>query len=232
MKIQQPKHDKTNEIIAIDGPAGSGKSTTAKLVATKLGFTFLDTGALYRAVTLEALEKRLDLEDEETLDLLISSTEFKLQAAGNMTRVWSNSKEITEEIRSLEVTNNVSLVSKHAKVRHAMVTLQRKIASAGNYVVEGRDIGTVVFPHAQLKVFLQASLKARTTRRKLELEKKGTMVSFTKLRDEIVARDKFDSERAVAPLKKAVDAFVLDTTELTIEQQVDKIVGMYQQTVH
>ncbi|KAA3660194.1 MAG: (d)CMP kinase [Calditrichaeota bacterium] len=231
MKNTLEKHAQDHQIIAIDGPAGSGKSTTARLVAQKLGFTYLDTGALYRAVTCVAIEKGVDLADEQALDVLIKATDFELRADGELTRVWADANEITEAIRSREVTSNVSLVSKHATVRQAMVSLQRDIASTGSFVVEGRDIGTVVFPNAVLKIFLIASVEARTGRRMLELQQKGVSVEFEKLREEIVARDEKDSGRAIAPLKKADDAIELDTTALTIDQQVEAIVQKYQALV-
>ncbi|MCA9732400.1 MAG: (d)CMP kinase [Deferribacteres bacterium] len=229
MKNTLENHGKTHEIIAIDGPAGSGKSTTARLVAQKLGFTYLDTGALYRAVTHVAMLKGVDLANEQALDALIEICDFKLSAEGDLTRVWADSSEITEAIRSREVTSNVSLVSKHAKVRQAMVRLQRAIASQGFFVVEGRDIGTVVFPNAALKIYLVATVEARTERRMLELQQKGVAVEFEKLREEIIIRDKKDSERAIAPLKKAEDAIELDTTRLTIDQQVETIVRKYKE---
>ncbi len=229
MKNQHPNSVNRREIIAIDGPAGSGKSTTARAVAAKLNFTFLDTGALYRAVTYLALAQEIDLYEENALDRLIGGTEFELSTSGDETCVWANGEEISQKIRTIEVTNNVSVVSKYTKVRNAMVGLQRKIASDGKFVVEGRDIGTVVFPDARLKIFLIASLETRTNRRKLELQKNGVEIPFAKLYQEIAIRDKIDSERAVAPLKKADDAIELDTTKMTIDEQVDKIVTLYRQ---
>lgn len=230
MKNHDKNGSKSREIIAIDGPAGSGKSTTARLVANKLGFTYLDTGALYRAVTYVAISREIDLFEEDALNYLIANTQFKLTTSGDSTQVFADEHDITRDIRSIEVTNNVSVVSKYGKVRTTMVGLQRQIADSGNFVVEGRDIGTVVFPDAKLKIFLIASLKARTQRRKLELEQNGVDIPFAKLYEEIALRDKLDSERDVAPLMKANDAVELDTTVLTIDEQVDQIVSLYRQT--
>ncbi|RME01012.1 MAG: (d)CMP kinase [Calditrichaeota bacterium] len=215
-------------MIAIDGPAGSGKSTTARLVARKLGFTYLDTGALYRTITLLALQRGIDLNDGDALSALSKQVKLRVEADPNTTRIWVDGTEVTEAIRMPEVTRAVSQVARHPAVRREMVHLQRQIASGGNYVVEGRDIGTVVFPDADLKIFLIASLEARTRRRQLELQQKGIDISFEALKNEIMQRDQKDQKREIAPLKKAENAIVIDTTDLTIEEQANKIVEAFQ----
>ncbi len=216
-----------NRIIAIDGPAGSGKSTTAKQVAKRLGFTYLDTGALYRALTLLALKNGIDIESEGELVNLLQQSKFQLQSQGDKIRIWINGEEATEAIRSPEVSRAVSMVARHPAVRREMVQLQRRLASQADVVVEGRDIGTVVFPEADLKIFLTASLEARAQRRLKELHEKGVEISLHELKRDIERRDAIDSQRETAPLKKAEDAIVIDTTELTIDEQVDKIVQAF-----
>jgi len=217
-------------IIAIDGPAGAGKSTISRMLADRFGWTYLDTGAMYRTVTLVALEQGLAPTASEELGLLARNLEmgFKL-GPGGVPRVFAGCREVTEEIRSLEVTRNVSEVSAHASVRTAMVEKQRLCADAGNVVVDGRDIGTVVFPRAEVKIFLTASVGERARRRRLELESKGVEVSQEQMEKEITARDDYDSSREVAPLKAAADAVVLDTTELTIDQVVEKVVEIVEE---
>ena len=216
-----------NRIIAIDGPAGSGKSTTAKQVAKRLGFTYLDTGALYRALTLLALKNGIDIESEGELVNLLQQSKFQLQSQGDKIRIWINGEEATEAIRSPEVSRAVSMVARHPAVRREMVQLQRRLASQADVVVEGRDIGTVAFPEADLKIFLTASLEARAQRRLKELHEKGVEISLHELKRDIERRDAIDSQRETAPLKKAEDAIVIDTTELTIDEQVDKIVQAF-----
>ncbi|MDQ7063142.1 MAG: (d)CMP kinase [candidate division KSB1 bacterium] len=220
-----------NKIIAIDGPAGSGKSTTAKLVAKRLGFTYLDTGALYRALTLLALRNRIDLEAEGELVNLLKNSEFQLQTHSDQSRIWINGEEATGAIRSPEVSRSVSIVARHPAVRREMVQLQRRLASQADVVVEGRDIGTVVFPDADLKIFLTASLDARAQRRLKELREKGIDIALDELKVDIQRRDQIDSQRETAPLKKADDAIEIDTTRLTIEQQVDRILQAFRAVV-
>ncbi len=218
-----------NRIIAIDGPAGSGKSTTARLVARRLGFTYLDTGALYRALTHVALERGVDLADGDALAALMRDIRIRIASEADRTRIWVDGKEVSDAIRRPEVSRRVSQVAAHPQVRAAMVQLQRRIAREGDFVVEGRDIGTVVFPHADLKIFLTASLEARAERRWRELQEKGVPVKRAELRREIAERDRWDSERETAPLTRAEDAIVVDTTRLSIEEQVEKIVRLFEQ---
>lgn len=211
-------------IVAIDGPAGAGKSTISRMIADRYGWTYLDTGALYRAVTLLALEQGISPGDAGELGLLARNAEIGFQPGpGGVPRVFAGCREVSEEIRSLEVTSNVSEVSAHAQVREALLEKQRQCAAAGNVVVDGRDIGTVVFPQAEVKIFLTASMAERAKRRRLELEGKGVEVAQEQMEKDITARDDYDSSREVAPLKAADDAVTVDTTDLTIEQVVDRV---------
>ncbi|VEU82564.1 (d)CMP kinase [Acholeplasma hippikon] len=207
--------------VAIDGPAGSGKSTISKLIADKLKMTHIDTGAMYRAVTLIAIEKNIDLNDEKAYEFLES-----IYISYEHDRILVNDRDVTEEIRSKEVTNNVSLVSSFPYVRRKMVDLQKKAAENGRVIMDGRDIGTVVLPNANLKIFLTAKVEERAKRRQLEKIKKGHNVEFEKLVEEIQIRDQKDSTRKESPLKKADDAIEIDTTNLDINQVVEKIIGL------
>lgn len=207
--------------VAIDGPAGSGKSTISKLIAEKLNITHIDTGAMYRAVTFEALRLGVNLEQEESYRFLETT---KISYHDN--DIYINQRNVTDEIRSKGVTDNVSLVSSFPYVRRKMVEIQKIAASQGHVIMDGRDIGTVVIPHASLKIFLTAHVEERAKRRLLEKEKKGQKENFDNLVKEISLRDKKDSSRVESPLKKADDAIEIDTTNLTIEQVVEKIIGL------
>ncbi len=211
-------------IVAIDGPAGAGKSTIARLLADRFGWTYLDTGAMYRAVTLLALEQGISLDDGEELGFLARNAEISFQPGpAGVPRVFAGCREVTESIRTPEVTSSVSEVSAHPEVRAIMVEKQRQCMDMGNAVVDGRDIGTVVCPGAELKIYLTASVAERARRRRLEVEKKGVRVSQKRMEQDIVARDDFDSNRLVAPLKAAADAVVVDTTDLDIGEVVERI---------
>ena len=207
--------------VAIDGPAGSGKSTISKLIADKLGMTHIDTGAMYRAVTLVALEKNINLEVEDEYSFLET-----ISISYHNDQIFVDDKNVTELIRSKEVTNNVSLVSSFPYVRKKMVDLQKETSNVGMVVMDGRDIGTVVMPNADVKVFLTAKVDVRAKRRQLEKINKGVEVKLEKLVDEIKMRDQLDSTRKESPLKKADDAIEIDTTDLTIDQVVIKIIGL------
>lgn len=211
-----------NFIITIDGPAGSGKSTSAKLIAQKLGFIYLDTGAMYRAITYLALKNKI-AENEEKVVELAEKAKLNLNFTNGKTIVFVNNENVTEEIRNFEVNAKVSDISKIAGVRKALVKLQKKIGSEKNIVAEGRDIGTVVFPKADVKIFLVASLDERANRRLKEFEQKGESISFEDIKNNISSRDYIDSHRDVSPLIKAEDAYEIDTSKLTIEVQVNKI---------
>ncbi len=211
------------KVIAIDGPAGSGKSTTARFLAARLGYTYLDTGAMYRCVTLAAIERKLDLQNEDEIGRLAESLDIELvpdKDGGN--KVLLDGRDVTTDIRTARVDANVSLVSTYKSVREKMVILQRKFAEKGNVVAEGRDIATVVFPDADLKLFLIADLKTRAVRRVLQLKELGLESTVDEQIASLSARDSLDSGRAISPLKKDPDAVELDTSGMTISEQVEK----------
>lgn len=209
-------------IIAIDGPAGSGKSTTARLLAEKLGYVYIDTGAMYRAVTLYWLERELPLQDQIVCNLLKEIT-ISFQNVDGIMRIFLNGLDVTEKIRLPEVTNFVSPISAIKCVREFLVSEQQKLGANGGVVMDGRDIGTVVFPNAELKIYLVASVEERVRRRLLELKQKGIEITPEEVRRQIVERDRIDSTRQHSPLRKAQDAIEVDTTNLTISEQVEVI---------
>ncbi len=214
-------------VIAIDGPAASGKSTLAIDLARRLGCTLVDSGSMYRAVTLVALERDVVLDNEKSLGLIARSVgaDFRIDLSDDSPpRIWIGDREITEDIRSAAVGDAVSPVSRLGVVRDEMVRLQRSLVSGRGAVVEGRDIGTTVFPEAPLKVFLQALHEERIRRRYMEMKEKGIPVSMEDVAEEIATRDFIDSSRDLSPLAMASDAFLLDTTDMSIEQVVDAIV--------
>ncbi len=217
-------------IVAIDGPAGSGKSTSAKLVAQKLGYLYIDTGAMYRAVTFLAIKNDVLKNKEAVIDIAKNSN-IDLRFIEGETHVSVDGQDITDEIRTQEVNLNVSEISKIEDVRKALVDKQRDLAKKKDGVVmEGRDIGTIVFPNADLKVFLTASIDQRASRRTKEYEEKGLKVSLEDIKNNIQQRDRLDSTRNVSPLVKASDAVVVDTSNVTIDQQVEKILKLIRQT--
>lgn len=211
-------------VIAIDGPAGAGKTTTAKIVAQKLNYVHIDTGAMYRAVTLRVLEEKIPLTDADRIARLAEESEISLQVSHGANRVLVNGRDVTSRIRSAEVTKAVSSVSSNPRVRAVLVREQRKMAAEGGVVLEGRDIGTVVLPNADLKIFMVADVSERAKRRKKEYATAGVEVDEESLARDIEERDRKDSTRQASPLKQAHDAIVLDTSNLTIEEQVDFIV--------
>ncbi len=211
--------------VAIDGPAASGKSTTAKLVAQKLGYLHLDTGAMYRAITVGVLREGIAVEVMKSVEEFAERADLVIDADGSEgNRVILNGVDVTGAIRTPEVTRNVSAVSSYPMVRSVLVREQRKLAREGGIVLEGRDIGTVVLPDAELKIFLTANVRERARRRKKDLLTAGISVDEDDVVREIEERDRKDSTRQVSPLRKADDAVVLDTSTLTIEEQVDFIV--------
>lgn len=212
-------------IVAIDGPAATGKSTSAKLVAQKLGFTYMDTGAMYRCVTLSVLRNHIALADEEALQLLIQEMDIHFDKTGDKLVVCLNKEDVSTLIRKPEVTSHVSAVSALPQVRNHMVAIQRKSAKNQDCVIEGRDIGTIVFPKADVKFFLVAEDIVRAKRRQLDLKAIGEEKTIDELVEEIRRRDRFDSERSHSPLKKADDAIEVDTSQLTIDEQVDFMVN-------
>ncbi|HRR07884.1 MAG TPA: (d)CMP kinase [Rhodothermales bacterium] len=216
-------------IIAIDGPAGSGKSTTAKLVAKALGLLYLDTGAMYRAIAYACLKVDLDVEDV-AFSTFVENLQLAITPASDEMQVWVSGQNVTSKIRTQEVTGMASKVATQAIVRNKLVALQRQTAQKqliqkGGVVLDGRDIGTVVFPDADLKIFLTADPKIRAKRRVAEMNAKGIDVDFEAIRLEIELRDAQDSTRAIAPLQKADDAIVLDTTSLGISEQVNQVIA-------
>ena len=208
--------------IAIDGPGAVGKSAIGSLLAQRLGYRFLDTGAMYRALTWLALELGIDLEDEKALEELALGASIELAAEAVMVA----GRDVTSDIRREEVERGVSLVAKVAGVRRALVAEQRQMAQGGRVVVAGRDIGTVVLPHAELKLYLAASAEERAHRRYLELVQRGEEANYEQVLAELKRRDKIDSERALAPLQPAPDAKVIDTDGLNIEQVLAEIMGI------
>ena len=210
--------------IAIDGPAAAGKSTVAKIIAKKLSYIYIDTGAMYRALTYKALKQNIDPNDEKALYSLLMETDIALKNNEAGQDVLVDGEVVSNAVRTPEVTNNVSAVAQHKLVREEMVRRQQLLSEQGGVVMDGRDIGTHVMPNAEVKIFMLASVDERAKRRHDENLQKGFDSNLEELKQEIAARDKFDSEREVSPLKKADDALELDTTSLTIEEVVDAIV--------
>ena len=210
------------KIIAVDGPAGAGKSTVSKIVAAKLNYTYIDTGAMYRAVGWKFLQTKKDF-SEEILQAIVEKIDIKLDESA---KIFVDGEEVTKAIRTPEVSRLASDVSKFGFVRKKLTELQREMAAAGKVIMDGRDIGTQVLPNADLKIFLTASLEERARRRFEELKAKGAEVELEKIQQEIFLRDKQDSEREIAPLKQADDAILLDTTNLSIEEVAEKILEL------
>ena len=213
-------------IVAIDGPAASGKSTTAKMVAKKLKMTYLDTGAMYRAVTLALLRSNTDLDDYDSVCHVVDELELDIYDQGSKTIVRLHGEDVSKAIRSMPVTENVSAVSAMKYVRQTMVEIQRNIGKKTNCVVEGRDIGTVVFPDAEFKIFIVADIKMRAERRLKELYAMGENRSLHEVLADLKRRDEKDSTRAQSPLQKADEAIEIDTSMLSIDQQVEKIINL------
>lgn len=213
-------------IIAIDGPAGSGKSTVAKLIARKLGLFYIDTGAMYRALALKARRSGIAPQDHDKIIKLAKSLDIGMdynRSTGKL-KVTLDGEDVSEEIRKPFITEQVSHIAKIKEVRESMVKLQRKLAEGKNAILEGRDIATVVFPDAYKKFYLDAKPGERVKRRFLELKEKDSSIEEHKVKDGINQRDKIDSTRQHAPLRRADDAFYLDTTRMTIEEVVNAII--------
>ncbi|MBX5466633.1 MAG: (d)CMP kinase [Firmicutes bacterium] len=219
-----PLHPKRQLVIAVDGPAGAGKSTVARRVADRLGLEYLDTGAMYRALALKALRRGVDLRDEEQLAELLATSDIAVASrAGGAVRVFLDGEDVSDAIRAPEVNAAVSQVAGFAKVRAGMVTRQRALARAGGVVVDGRDIGTEVLPDADVKFFLTASLKARARRRWEELRAQGFSIELDAVEEEIAHRDRLDAGRAVGPLRRAPDAILIDTTDVAVDAVVEEL---------
>lgn len=213
-------------IVAIDGPAGSGKGTVTKKIAKDLNLTNLDTGATYRCVTLEALRRGYSVKDEEEITKLIDEINIEIKKNGEKDIIFLNGEDVSEKIRDVDVTKNVSPVSSIIKVREKMVDMQRKLASNKNVIVEGRDIGTVVFPNANLKIYLDASEDVRAKRRYEENIQKGINETYEEVLESIRKRDENDKNKKVGALKQAEDAIYVDTSDMTIDEVVEKIENM------
>jgi len=211
-------------IIAIDGPAGAGKSTVAKLIAQNLGFLYIDTGAMYRALTLKALENKTDISDEPSLIELARHTKIDLSnnPDGSL-RIFLDARDVSREIREPVITKFVSDIAKIKEIREVMLQLQRELGKTKNSVLDGRDIGTVVFPDADKKFYLDADFKERAARRFKELKEMGQKITLQEIENDVSNRDTIDSTRKVAPLRKADDAIYIDTTKMTIAEVVNTL---------
>lgn len=211
-------------IVAIDGPAGSGKSTTAKLVAIRLNYLYIDTGAMYRAVTLFAIRNKIIGKHDEIIKMA-NDLDIALNFVSGETKVTVNNEDVSGMIRSLDVNKNVSDVSAIEGVRKILVKKQQEMGKNGGVVMEGRDITTVVFPNADVKIYLTAIIDERAKRRALEFSQKGTQVPFDQVKENLANRDHADSHREISPLTKSPDAIEVDTTNITIEEQVNQILS-------
>ena len=211
-------------IIAIDGPAASGKSTSAKLLADELSFLYLDTGGMYRCIALSVLEDKIDIYNELSLEKFIKNFNLEFKAVDGRFDFIINGDSASTKIRTNTVSRKVSEISAISAIRKYMVGMQRNFAENNNCVIEGRDIGTVVFPDAEIKFFISASAQVRAKRRQLELQGIGETIALKDILRDIKARDKYDSERSHSPLKKAFDAIEIDTTEMTVDEQVSYMI--------
>jgi len=215
-------------VIAIDGPAGAGKSSIAKIVSRKLGYDYIDTGAMYRAISWKAFREKIDLKDRQELVNIVRNTRIELKNIAGMVRVYLDGKDVTNKIRSKRLAEGASILGTIPEVREQLVKIQRRLASSGGIVVEGRDIGTVVFPRADYKFYLDASIKERALRRYRELKAKGEEVELAEVEKAIRSRDRRDRTRGVAPLKIAPDAVVIDSTDMSKKEVVDFILKKIQ----
>lgn len=214
-------------VIAIDGPAGSGKSTTARLVAARLGFIYLDTGAMYRAVTLLALREGMPLSDGGAMEKIAEDCDIEFEMSGGVQKTFVDGEDVSDQIRSPEVTAAVSEVSAHAGVRRILVERQRQYSEKSNLVTEGRDTTSVVFKDAFLKIYLVADVSERARRRMKDFERLGRKTSLAEQMNDIRRRDKYDSSRSTSPLMRTSDSVIVDTTDITIDEQVEQIVRLY-----
>ena len=216
-----------NPSIAIDGPAGSGKSTVARLVAKKLGFVYVDTGAMYRTVGLYCAENAVNLENIDEVSKALENINIELKYDDGVQHIYLNGKDVSSAIRVQRIAEYASKVAAIGVVRENLVEMQRKIAENGKVVMDGRDIGTNVIPNAKYKIYLDASVEVRTERRCHELEEKGISFDKNVIRKEIIDRDDFDKNRKINPLTIAEDATIIDTSSMTIEEVEDRIVKLF-----
>ena len=212
--------------VAIDGPTGAGKSTVAKALAKELGFIYVDTGALYRAIGFRALSLGVDVYDKEAVEILLKEIVISIEYIGAVQHVFVNSKDVTDDIRTERVSMAASAVSAHPAVRIYLLELQRSFADTSNVIMDGRDIGTVVLPKADVKIFLTASSEERAERRFKELKAKGIEVDYDEVLSDLVKRDHNDSNRDIAPLKAAEDAFTIDSTDKGFNEVVGNILDI------
>ena len=210
--------------IAIDGPAGAGKSTIAKMAAKKLGFIYVDTGAMYRAMALYILRQGIDRGDEEAVGRACKDMDISLRYENGVQQVWLNGEDVSGLIRTEEVSQTTSAISVYAPVRQKLLQLQQELARTNNVIMDGRDIGTCVLPHAQTQIYLTASSHVRAVRRFKELEEKGQMCNLEEIEQDIIERDYRDMHREIAPLKQAEDAVLIDSSHMTIDQVSDAII--------
>ena len=213
------------KIVAVDGPAGAGKSTISKLVAQELNYTYIDTGAMYRAVALKVIRQNKTVTEDLIVEV-VKDIDIDLRYEDGITKVFVDGEEVTKKIRTLEVSKAASDVAKSGFVRQRLTELQRKMSTRGGVIMDGRDIGTHVLPNADVKIYLTASVEERARRRCEELKAKGFEANVDKVAKEIQARDKQDMEREIAPLKQAEDAVLLDTTKLSIDEVVNEILNL------
>lgn len=222
---------KKNYSIALDGPAGSGKSTVAKLTAKKLGFTYVDTGAMYRAIGLYFLRNNVDISDNAAVVKALSEIEVDLEYVDGEQQVMLNEENVNAYIRTEEVGKQASIVSALGEVREKLLSLQRNMAEKKSVIMDGRDIGTVVLPNATLKIYMEASAKIRAKRRYDELTAKGVSCDLDEIEKDIIARDERDMNREISPLKKADDAEVVDTSEINPQQVSEKIIELFEKKI-
>ena len=220
-----------NYVIAIDGEAGTGKSTLAKNIAKKYKIVYMDTGAMYRCVTLEMLNKDISMDDVEKIEKMLDDIKIEIRNDDDEDKFFLNGKDVTKKIREQKVNDNVSQVSHIPIVRERMVELQRKLANGKKIVMEGRDIGTNVFPNAQVKIYLTASAHVKAKRRYEQNKQKGINIPFEEIYNNVVFRDNNDKNSNVAPLKKAADAFELDTTNYTLDEVENIVVNKIKEKV-
>lgn len=216
--------------IAIDGPAGAGKSSIAKLVAKKLSFVYIDTGAMYRTMALYFLKNGIDTKDEQMVSERCDDIDIKITYANGEQQIFLNGDNVSQEIRQEEVGNNASVVAAYGKIREKLVALQREMAASTDVIMDGRDIGTVVLPDAEAKIYLTASSAVRAQRRYKELQEKGIECDLQKIEEDIILRDEQDMNREISPLKQAEDAVLVDSSDMSIDEVVEAIISIAEKT--